>query len=197
MWIRGFMTAVQLCKWFHLGRCGSFTECMYPEQSVLQCLRSLLGFWKRPSLHQNGLNKHWAPQMPTELPWMWGYPSWPVELLSKGSCGSYSLTMGRVYVTHGLFQLTESQSPFNVLWQMYQDFYSFTTMRKQCKVLLLTLKIEQNVKLKLYQLRLNFCWCKSQISQISKKDQYHKNITTSVQLCVIVLYLFLVLFVSS
>lgn len=106
----GFMTAVQLCKWFHLGRCGSFTECMYPEQSVLQCLRSLLSFWNRPSLHQNGLNKHWTPLMPTELLWMWSCPSWPMELLSKGSCCSYSLTMGRVYVTRGPFQHTVSKS---------------------------------------------------------------------------------------
>lgn len=33
-----------------------------PEQSV----SSLLGFWNKPSLRQNGLNKHWTPQSCSE-----------------------------------------------------------------------------------------------------------------------------------
>ncbi|TNN82943.1 hypothetical protein EYF80_006900 [Liparis tanakae] len=40
----------------------------HPEQSVSQCLFSLLGFWNKLPLHQNGLNKHRAPQMPTGRP---------------------------------------------------------------------------------------------------------------------------------
>lgn len=46
-----------------------------PEQSLSRCLislslsppsPSLSGFWNKPSLHQNGLNKHRAPQSCTK-----------------------------------------------------------------------------------------------------------------------------------
>lgn len=137
---------------------------VYPEHSVPRGLLSLLGFWNKPSLHQNGLNKHWAPQMPTELLWMRAGPSWPVEwrgsrLLSKGSGCSYSLTTGRAWNSMTLFQFnrvskSDQQSVENALELFISRLYYCRTVEFTSKIIntegagqsadrLLTLKMAQ------------------------------------------------------
>lgn len=61
-------------------------DTVYPEQSAACSLCSASG----TNCHCTRMG--WISSGNHRALWMWACPSWPVELLSKGSCSSYSLT---------------------------------------------------------------------------------------------------------